>query len=269
MSEDINSVEATGLTVEEAIEKGLNELGLLREEVNVEVLDEGNRGLFGIGTRDAHVRLTTRSEADDEDTEDEDYDEETGWEDVDNDEFEEEDEDDEEEPDPVVLVGEPEDDEQEDDYILDIARETVAELLEKMSVRARVKTSFEPDSSERRPSVKVDILGDDLSILIGRRAETLNALQYITRLILGKELGRSINLSVDVGGYRKRKEERLRTIAQNMARQAVETGKRQYLEPMPANERRIIHIELRDHPEVYTESTGEGNRRKVTISLKP
>ena len=114
----------------------------------------------------------------------------------------------------------------------------------------------------------VEIQGDDLSILIGRRSETLNALQYISSLIVGKELGEWVPMMIDVQGYRARRERQLRQIARRMAEQAIHTGKRQVLEPMPANERRIIHMELHDHPQVITESLGEEPNRKVTISVK-
>jgi spoIIIJ-associated protein len=93
----------------------------------------------------------------------------------------------------------------------------------------------------------------------------LNALQFITRLIVGKELGRSVYMTVDVEGYRVRRERSLRNLAQRMATQAVKAGRRQTLEPMPPAERRIIHIELRDNKEVITESVGEDPKRKVTI----
>jgi spoIIIJ-associated protein len=110
--------------------------------------------------------------------------------------------------------------------------------------------------------------GDDLSILIGPKAETLNALQYITHLIVGKELGRSVPLVVDVEGYRERRALQIRRLARRMAEQAVKSGRRQALEPMPANERRLVHIELRENPDVTTESVGEDPRRKVTIIPK-
>ena len=114
----------------------------------------------------------------------------------------------------------------------------------------------------------VDVEGKDLSILIGRRSETLNALQYITGLIVSKELGRWVPLLIDIQGYRSRRERQLRQLGRRMADQAVQTGRKQTLEPMPANERRIIHLELRDHPQVFTESVGEEPYRKVTIALR-
>jgi spoIIIJ-associated protein len=117
--------------------------------------------------------------------------------------------------------------------------------------------------------IQVDISGNDLSILIGRQAETLNALQYITSLIVAKELGQWVTILVDVQGYRARRENQLRKLARRLADQAIKSGRRQVLEPMPANERRYVHLELRDHPDVTTESIGEDPNRKVTIIPKP
>jgi spoIIIJ-associated protein len=88
-------------------------------------------------------------------------------------------------------------------------------------------------------------------------------------LIVSKELDRQVAVVIDVEGYRARRERQLRRLAQRMAEQAIELGRTMVLEPMPASERRIIHLELRDHPRVTTESTGEGAQRKVTIILRP
>jgi spoIIIJ-associated protein len=135
-----------------------------------------------------------------------------------------------------------------------------------MQVRAEVSAEYLPAEDARsRIPVRVNVQGDDLSYLIGRQAETLNALQYISSLIINKEIGRSIPLIVDVEGYRARRENQLSQLAHRMADQAVASGRRQVLEPMPANERRLVHIALRENPEVTTESIGEDPRRKVTI----
>jgi len=249
MSAEKTTLEVIAPTVEEAIQKGLNELNLSEEAVEVEVLDPGTRGLFGLGSRQARVRLTVRTE-----------------------------------PEKVVeasvrqtgtLVEEgrtasedggdgiPQDD------ILSTARQTVMELLEKMKIKAQVTVTIKPaEDKDDEDTVLVNIEGDDLSILIGRRAETLSALQYITSLIVGKRLNRWVPLMIDVQGYRARRERQLRVLARRMAEQAIHTGRRQVLEPMPANERRVIHLELRDHPQVATESIGEDPNRKVTIFLK-
>jgi spoIIIJ-associated protein len=157
----------------------------------------------------------------------------------------------------------------EEDEPLRVARETVSELLEKMKVRAQVVARYhEIDEVHSKPTVYVDVRGNDLSVLIGPRSETLNALQYIAALIVGKELGHSIALMVDVEGYRARREQQLRQLARRMAEQAIKTGRRQVLEPMPASERRMVHIELRSNPNVETESVGDEPRRKVTVMPK-
>jgi spoIIIJ-associated protein len=138
-----------------------------------------------------------------------------------------------------------------------------------MSIKATVEARYiAGEEDEEHPMVLVEVKGNDLSILIGRRSETLNALQYISSLIVCKEVGHWVPLTIDIQGYRQRRERQLRQMARRMAEQAVHTGRRQILEPMPANERRVIHLELRDHPLVMTESTGEEPNRKVTIMLK-
>ena len=251
MNEKRASIEIIAPSIDEAIEKGLDELGLNQESVEIEVLDEGTRGLFGLGSRQTRIRLTIKEGAERAESE-------AGMV--------------EPPPEPAEIEPQPASEppavpaSPEEEYVLTVASETVSELLEKMKVHASVTAEYgQIDDSRGRVPVLVNIHGDDLSILIGKRAETLNALQYITSLIVNKEIGRSIPLVVDVEGYRIRRENQLRQIANRMADQALKTGRSQVLEPMPASERRIIHIELRENPEVNTESVGEDPRRKVTI----
>lgn len=257
MGQEKTTLEIIAPSVEEAVERGLNELGLSRERVLVDVLDAGSRGLFGLGSRQARVRLTIRPA---------DYEEKL-----------EAIEDQsllmvEEAPltsqvVPLEAVGEeivP-----GDENALQVAKEVVAELLERMRVHAKIVAKYvKSTDGQDEPVILVDIQGDDLSILIGKRSETLSALQYISSLIVGKELGRWTPLIIDVQGYRSRRERSLRQLARRMAEQAISTGRRQTLEPMPASERRVIHLELRNHPQVITESVGEEPNRKVTIVLK-
>lgn len=251
MNEKRASLEIIAPSIDEAIEKGLNDLGLPRESVEVEVLDEGTRGLFGLGSRQARIRLKIK-EANQTDESKPAIAEPTPK------PVESEPE---PVPEPIETAQSP-----EEEFILTVASETVSELLEKMKVNATVTAEYgKVEDSRSRVPVLVNVNGDDLSILIGRRAETLNALQYITALIVNKEIGRAVPLVVDVEGYRKRRETQLRQLADRMADQAIKTGRRQVLEPMPANERRIIHIQLRDNPAVTTESVGEDPKRKVTI----
>ena len=111
----------------------------------------------------------------------------------------------------------------------------------------------------------VDIHGEDLSELIGSNGKTLDALQYIVRLIVARNLERRANLFLDVDGYSMRREKQLQRLAQRVADEVTHHGRVIELEPMPPRERRIIHIALRDYPQVTTESTGEGESRRVTI----
>ncbi len=249
------TLEMIAPTTDEAIANGLKQLGITEDMVEIEILDAGSRGLLGIGGRQSRVRLTLKSQSDVEPIANEkapsnhksvemvDYREAKSI-------------------DPSTLS----DDERQ---YLKVARTVVVELLERMRVKAVVEPCYiapEDDKDER--IILVDIQGDDLSILIGRKSETLNALQYISSLIVSKELGKWVPMMIDVQGYRKRRDRQLRQLGRKMAEQAIQTGRRQVLEPMPANERRVIHLELREHPQVITESMGEEPYRKVTISPK-
>ncbi|NMB53494.1 MAG: KH domain-containing protein [Leptolinea sp.] len=247
MGQEKTTLEIIAPTVDEAVSRGLEQLGINREAVDIEILDSGSKGLFGIGGRQARVRLVLK------------------------------------EPQAATPSGKKPDSiyesekvpsdkaeiSSEEDEVLRTSRETVKELLEKMKVFARVTAHYaEPEEQGAERQVMVDINGDDLSILIGRRTETLNALQYIASLIVSKELEQWVPLVIDIQGYRSRRTRQLQQLARRMAEQAVHTGKRQMLEPMPANERRIIHMELSSNGQVITESTGEEPNRKVTIIPK-
>jgi spoIIIJ-associated protein len=253
------TLEIIAPTVEEALAQGLAQLGLPAEAVSMEVLDAGSKGLFGLGGRQVRVRLTVKSD---------------------------------EEPAPPSPASKPDrkpvrapktesqpkpkpavpepvvEDTGEQDALLNLTEETVSKLLHLMKMQAQVSAHYEESDREDRRTIHVDVRGDDLSILIGRRSETLNAFQYVASLIVGKQVQQWVQLVVDVEGYRSRRENQLRRMAQRMAEQAIKTGRRQVLEPMSANERRIIHLELREHPAVTTESIGEDPYRKVTIIPK-
>lgn len=257
MSPEKTTLEIIAPTVEEAVQKGLSQLNLPLAAVDVETLDAGSRGLFGIGSRQARVKLSIRGSAD-------------AVEAV--------------KPavvkpaaqarpaervEPVVETVEEYPEGADEADVLRAAKLTVSELLDKMKIKAQVTASIRrAEDAEDEDTILINVEGDDLSVLIGRRSETLNALQYITSLIVGKRLNKWSPLIVDVQGYRARRERQLRVLARRMAEQAIHTGRRQVLEPMPANERRVIHLELRDHPEVVTESVGDEPNRKITIFLK-
>jgi len=156
----------------------------------------------------------------------------------------------------------------EHDGLLDQTESVISKILHLLDLEAQVSAHYGPTERDGRRNIHVDLRGNDLSVLIGRRSETLNAFQYVASLIVGKEAQQFVQLTVDVEGYRDRREKQLLQMAERMADQVAKSGRRQTLEPMPSSERRIIHIALRDHPDVKTESTGEEPYRKVTIIPK-
>ena len=265
-------VEVRGPDVESAIKKGLEQLGITRSDVIVDVLDEGSRGLLGIGARDAVVRLSSMVVATPPPpkpaptpkpapppT-----------------------------PTPVATPPTPEPaaktavstpqtqpkpqpatiDDPELSQDTETATEVLAAILDHMDIEAEIVATM-PETDNGRQMVVLQIVSDeDLSILIGPRGDTLGDLQYITRLISGNKLLRRTNISIDVQGYRERREQALVRLAQRMAEKAINRGEAVSMEAMPPNERRIIHMALRDHDVVYTNSVGEGNQRRVRIHLK-
>ena len=154
-----------------------------------------------------------------------------------------------------------------DQEVGEIAAELLQGMLDRMDVRAKVQVVEYRgvlDAGQDAPLV-LNIEGEDLGILIGRRAETLAALQYLVRLMVNHRVHHWVNLVVDVEGYKARREEQLVRLAERMAERAASTGRAVALEAMPPRERRIVHITLRNHPQVTTQSVGEGEQRKVTI----
>jgi len=258
MTKNKTTLEVIAPTVEEAIEKGLEQLGVERKDVEVEVLDEGKRNLFRFASKQARIKLTVlenNNEAnalhDPEEAvktlEDE---EELSFGEL----FEAETAENNSQPVNLELTD-----------VEEVVKATVSELLEKMDVQAGITITRVYQEDEDKEVVYVNLEGSDLSFLIGRRAETLNSLQYVTSLIVNKKLNQWIPLQLDIQNFRHRREIELQKLARRMAEQVISTGRRQCLEPMPANERRIVHIELRKNDLVYTESIGEEPNRKICI----
>lgn len=273
------SGEFRGKTVEAAINAGLAALKLSREEVEVEVIRPGSRGVLGIGAEDAVVRLTAIRPAPVEaksapqpepvqvsepsappapkpapppKTEPK----RSG-------------------PAPVPAVPQrpepaPKATPSADEKALLAAqkgKELLENVLERMNLRAKVEIvpQSSAETDEAQPGLVLNIVGDELGILIGRQNETLSALEFITRLMVNQQARTRATFTVDVNGYRAKRAESLRRLALRMAEQAEQTGRPVALEPMPPAERRIIHLALRNHPTMMTQSVGEGDRRKVTI----
>jgi len=230
----MDSLEISAKTVEEAMERGLQQLGLDRDQVECVVVNKGRSGFLGMGAEDAVVRLTPLAAS------------------------------------PATEAGEPADagavTPGED--LPAAAQTALEEILHQMQIEARVVLrTGEPqdDGGSRIPPIALEVGGEDLCILIGRRGETLAALQYILRLILAHQHKGRVPLTVDVEGYKQRRYVSLRDLAARMAQQAVSTRQSRTLEPMPADERRVVHLALAVNPDVETQSVGEGELRKVVI----
>jgi spoIIIJ-associated protein len=255
------TLEIIAPTVDEALAQGLAQLGLPADAVSVEVLDSGNKGLFGLGGRQVRVRLTVNPPAGPEPAKTKAV------------------EKPERKREPKVEKPAPAPDKEAEtgkkiestsdghDPILDKTESVISKLLYQMGMQAQVSAHYGEAREDRHP-IMVDIRGNDLGALIGHRGETLNAFQYIASLMVGKETQQFIQLIVDVEGHRDRRERQLQLLARRMAEQVIKTGRKLTLEPMPAAERRVIHMELREHPAVTTQSSGEEPHRKITILPK-
>jgi len=149
------------------------------------------------------------------------------------------------------------------------ARDTLEKLLNLLGVDGSVEVQTQPiiGQGDDSPTV-VNVKGEDLGILIGRRGQTLASLQYIVRIIVGHQTKTWTPVVIDVEGYKRRRYQSLETFARNMADHVKARGASFTLEPMPAYERRIVHLTLADHPDVVTESYGQGESRRVVIILK-
>jgi spoIIIJ-associated protein len=282
------SIEAHGIDVDAAVAAGLQQLGLTQDQVIVEVVDEGRRGLLGLGSREATVRLTPLPRPGAAPQESQPRPQQPAA------------------PQappapaatststPPAAVARPaeapdlparqpkqlelSDDDwaagdaegEPDEETAAVALEIVSELLDKMHFR-NVEISVEhtePDDKTGRVMTVVRVEGGDLGTLIGPHGETLDHLQYVARLMAGHELKRRANFLVDIDNYRERRREALTQLAERTAEKALRRNRAVTLEAMSAYDRRIIHMALRDHEQVYTSSVGEGPERRVRVYLK-
>ena len=270
----VRPIEAHGPDVEAAIEAGLQELGLSRSDVIVEVVEEGRKGILGLGSKDATVRLTPLTAHTEPQVHGAAAEESTpraG---------------EPQKPEKAPIVAEqkpvsggqvtpsprptPEASAAGDEELESIVTEIVSNLLLKMGFgEATISVDrSEPDDQSGRVMTIVRVDGDNLAGLIGPHGETLNDFQYVARLMAGHALRRRADFIVDIDGYRSQRKESLSSLARRMAQKAVERGSPVTLEPMSSYDRRIIHMALRDRDDVYTSSVGEGSNRRVRVFLK-
>ncbi len=279
------SGEYRGKTVDAAISAALAALRATREQVEIEVIRPGSRGMLGIGAEDAIIRVSVKSAPRSE-------------------------------PKPVAKVEPPpvatpqapkpesasepkaqpaprarsarppkpapvesavspaaqqsrprSSDSGKETSSAEVGAEILTDLLQHMGLRAHVEIvqQSELEAGDGEAVMVLNIVGDDLGVLIGRQNEVMSALELITRLMVNQQVHTHSGFVVDVNGYRARRAEALQKLALRMAEQALESGRTMTLEPMPPSERRIVHMTLRENPNVTTQSIGEGDHRKVTI----
>lgn len=246
----MESVEVSARSVDEAIDIALQELGLKRQQVTIEILTAGKPGLFGLGGEQARVRVTALEEGTARRMEE-----------------------DEEEAMPAELHAEEHehiDVAELDSEEVRSAEEFLKTLLQMMEIDADVdvREPETPADGLGRSSAVLDVEGEDLGLLIGRRGSTLSALQYLVNVMVTRKTGSRVLVTVDVEHYHRRREETLRSLARRMADRVRQSRRPMTLEPMPANERRIIHLALHDDAAVVTGSVGMGDDRKVVIRPK-
>lgn len=310
----MESIEASGKSVEDAVLQGLARLKKRRDEVDVVILQEPARGTFGIGNKEARVRVSVRPASvgavitpemadallgpdeneldeeifedgdeaefeDDEMEEGEDEDEEFDDEEYEDEEFEEGELAPEEFSTPLpdaaiagmlsnmddisVAEGEMQEVENPSNEDVQITVDVLQHILQYMNIRAVVQVR-----STNPLTLNIQGINENLGLLIGRRGETLSALQLLVSLIVGHRTKHRMRITIDAENYRERREENLRSLALRVAQQVRNYRRSIALEAMPPHERRIVHIALADSKDISTESIGEGDERRVVISLK-
>ena len=233
-------IETTGRTEEEAVAKALEQLGLDRDDVSLEIIDRAKSGFLGIGASPAVIRVSY--EVEDEEVRPE-------------------------EPAAPSEASAAEKTAEAAEENADYAeiRKFLTGLLERMGVNAVIEISPRDNGG-----INVNLSGSGMGAIIGRRGETLDAIQHLTNYVVNRGSDRHLHISVDAESYRSKREESLTRLAEKMAEKAIKYKRSMALEPMNSYERHVIHTALQNYEGVTTSSTGvEPNRRVVVSYVKP
>lgn len=236
----MRSVETEGGSIDEAIDRALEALHVTREQVAIEILENASRGLFGLGSKRARVRATVREPVGASDGETpggavESVSRETPRE-------------------PAVTVT--------SSGAADRAREALEAILSHLVDLPRIEASHEEPGT-----IQLSLSGSDGGMIIGRRGQTLDALEHlVNRIVFRDDSEHVLRIALDVEGYRQRRQESLEQLARRLAAKARETGRPVVLNPMSPRDRRIVHLTLQTDSEVTTASEGEGHYRRLVIS---
>jgi spoIIIJ-associated protein len=198
-------VEKSGKSVEEALRLALIELEASRDQVEIEVLEEGSKGFLGIGAKETRIKVSKKND------------------------------------------------------VNEIAKNFLKSILDEMNIDAKIETNQVEDA------ININIIGEDMAILIGKRGQTLDSLQYLVSLVVNKNRDHYLRVVLDTENYRAKRKETLESLAEKLASKVKKSRKNVILEPMNPYERRIIHSTLQNNPNVSTKSEGEEPYRKVVI----
>ena len=272
MSQQKSLIEVAGKDVDAAIAAGLARLDLPRDAVEVEVLDEGRQGMFGLGARAARVRLKVTSAGEAEPrSEPESRPKPESQPPATTPSPPPQAEKPVSEPETETTVEVEESSLPDEEQKAEVAEAVTQGLLDAMGledVHVEVERAEPGPNDEEVPPLVVDVKGPSTDMLVGPDGEVLNAFQHLVRLLVGRKMKGWVHVVVDVQGYKAQRAERLRSLAHRMADQAVDTDRTVILQPMPPHERRVVHVALYGDSRVTTESIYEGERRRVTIVPK-
>ena len=262
----MKQVEAEGISIDDAIEKALNDLGVSRDKADIEILANATKGIFGIGAKKAHVRATLRTpltlggQAEEKDSA------KTGGTNRDDAKPDDQAASQKHASRPATSATRNSDRPANkrprldiDDDVLEHARTVLERSAQMIGTEATVAIQREEFA------VSLQISGDDSGILIGRRGQTLDALEYVINRVASRDSGHTTRIIVDSHGYRTRRQESLEALAHRMGERAESRGKTVTMNPMSPRDRRIVHLALQDNPAVETRSSGKGYFRKLLI----
>lgn len=198
-------VEKSGKSVEEALRLALIDLEVTREQVEIEILEEGSKGFLGLGAKETRIKVSKKNSS------------------------------------------------------TDVAKHFIDQLLKEMHIHAEIECEQIEDT------LNINMIGDDMAILIGKRGQTLDSLQYLVSLVVNKDRENYLRVVLDTENYRAKRKETLESLADKLALKVKKSRKNVILEPMNPYERRIIHSALQNNPNVSTKSEGDEPYRKVVI----
>lgn len=205
----IQKIQASGKTIDEAVENGLKELGCSKDDVEVKILEVPYKGFLGVfGSKDAQVELELKDQTE------------------------------------------------------DATRQFLQSMFQAMNLEVQIDIEYQKDQ------LNIELSGPNMGVVIGKRGQTLDSIQYLTSLVANKNRDKYVKVFMDTENYRKKREETLVRLASKMAKNVKATRRTMVLEPMNPYERRIIHAALQSDPKIQTYSEGEEPYRKVAISLK-